>query len=265
MSDKHPETVAKHVLEAAILGARMVYREDQSDMEYDFDLYYPNGEISAVEVTSSRDRSVIQMKKRISNPKKGGSRIAAVRCKQTWCIFASSDADINVIRKYADQRLAELENEGVHKFAFFDQWKVHRSDAATKICNELRLFSGSIIPSESAPEIILSSVPRAGAVGASTATTAGEKEIEPNREKLGRAHTKERHLVVYVDQSNGGSWLAMESFSPPNTKPTLPFEITHLWLIAQTGGNRYVVWRGTSTEKWHKVALPETTETSQEG
>ncbi len=259
MSDKHPETVAKRALEAAIPGARMAYRENQSNMEYDFDLHYPNGEVAAVEVTSSRDRSAIQMSKRISNPKKGGSRIAAVRCKQTWCIFALPDADIDVIRKYADQCLAELENEGVYKFDFFDQWKVHRSDAATKICNELRVWLGSVIRSESEPEIILRSAARGGAVGASSATAAGEKEIEPNREKLGRAQTKERHLVVYVDQSNGGSWLAMESFSPPNKKPTLCSEITHLWLIAQTGGNRYVVWRGTSTDEWRKVALPGTT------
>ncbi len=273
MSDKHPEKVAKHVLEMVFPGARMVYCENQFNMEYDFDLYYADGEVAAVEVTSSRDRESIQMHKRISNPKKGGSRIPASKCKRTWYVLALSDADIDLIRNNADERLAELEIAGIEEFDYiranaylhrvalnYSQFGYREKDApgtaiAARICNELRLMSGTVISSSSKPEIIMCRYPSGGAVGASCATDAAENEIASNREKLGRATTKERHLVVYIDHSNGKSWIGMTLFEPPSSKPNLPEEITNLWIIAQTDRDRYVVWTGTSLESWQAITL----------
>ena len=73
-----------------------------------------------------------------------------------------------------------------------------------------------------------------GAVGAITAVQAGEKEAwkQDNQDKLGAAKTAERHLVVYIDLTNGLPWAAITDCAPPLAVPKLPPEITHLWPVA---------------------------------
>src|SRR4051812_17275293 len=51
------ESLAKRIFEA-IVGGRMVYREDQSTRTHDFDLNHLSGEIAAVEVTSLNDETL---------------------------------------------------------------------------------------------------------------------------------------------------------------------------------------------------------------
>ncbi len=52
------EKVAQRLFESVIPGARMEYRASQSKGEYDFDLHYADGRVSAVEVTSSVDQAL---------------------------------------------------------------------------------------------------------------------------------------------------------------------------------------------------------------
>ncbi len=99
--------------------------------------------------------------------------------------------------------------------------------------------------------ILMNTAPSGGAVGASTATAAGEREAWKMdiRKKLGEAGTTERHLAVYIDPRNGGAWTGLTAFAPPNISPKVPDEITHLWLFS-TGfeSNEFFVWRATSGE-----------------
>jgi hypothetical protein len=52
----HAERIAKLVVEAALPGTEMVFRDEQSHGECDFDLHYPNETHAAVEVTESADQ-----------------------------------------------------------------------------------------------------------------------------------------------------------------------------------------------------------------
>jgi hypothetical protein len=54
---KNTERVAKRVLEE-ILHARLEYRCDQSNGQYDFDLQYADGTVAAVEVTAAVDKDL---------------------------------------------------------------------------------------------------------------------------------------------------------------------------------------------------------------
>ena len=54
----HAEAIAEQLFEAVLVGTRMKYRHDQTRSEHDFDLCYPGGRVSAVEVTSSTDEKV---------------------------------------------------------------------------------------------------------------------------------------------------------------------------------------------------------------
>jgi hypothetical protein len=263
MSDKHPENVAKRVLEMAIPGARMVFRPEQSHGEYDFYLRYPNGDVAAVEVTSSRDQASTKKYKDIFE-KNGGFEIKAVCCKKNWCITPSGP-DINRIRKDVDKYLAALEAAGIDRFSEPDYTKSNTPKEVTAIYRDLNVVSGQSFPTSGASVIRMSAVFGGGAIGQTSPTSAAEREIGPNKDKLGKATTKERHLVVYVDMSNDQQWIGMTSSEPPNRIPNLPTEITHLWQIAQTEKNQFVVWRATSTEPWHTVELSAASQRYSEG
>jgi hypothetical protein len=250
MKIRHSEKVAKCVLEMAFPGAHMEFRCKQSDKEYDFDLHYPDGEIAAVEVTSSRDQTITQISKEVF-ARHGGAEIPANQCRKTWLIQLERDANIKFIRKYADCYLAELEAAGIEGFELQDCLQRNCPEQIARIHKDLKLIYASSLLTSASPIIKLLSVDGpARAYISTSATDAAEREIEPNKEKLGRATTKERHLVVYIDLTTGEAWSAMTRFPPPPVVPTLPAEVTHLWLIAQTDTDQFVVWDGSLSMQW---------------
>ena len=115
-----------------------------------------------------------------------------------------------------------------------------------------------MIPSTEVPaKIFMVGAGGVGAVSASDATDAGEKEANANKDKLGKAKTSERHLVVYIDQMNGLPWIALTTFDPPSIPPNVPNEITHIWLVTEHDkADQFVVWYGSKTESWQKIILP---------
>jgi hypothetical protein len=54
----HAEAKAKIVVETVIPRSQMIYRQNQSNGTYDFDLHYPNGATAAAEVTASFDKGI---------------------------------------------------------------------------------------------------------------------------------------------------------------------------------------------------------------
>jgi len=252
----HAEAVAKIILEAALPGAVMEFRSDQSNMEYGFHLRYPDGKVAAVEATSSMNQARTQTNARIFDKKKGGSHINAVLCKKSWLIFPLCN-EIQKIREKADEYLARLEAEGIEKFDILRQ---HNSpECVRSICVDLGLHFGAVFSSTGAqPEIRISGVGGGGAVGATTATEAGERETDANKKKLGKAKTDDRHLVVYIDPSNGLPWTALTSFEPPSAFPNLPDEITHIWLVTEyEKADQFIVWYGSKREIWRKIIIPQ--------
>jgi hypothetical protein len=265
MTMRHEEAVAKRVLEMAFPGAQMLFRpeQEQSHGEYDFNLRYRNGELAAVEVTSSRDPATTQLHKEVFE-KNGGSIIQAVKCKKNWCIHIGAP-DLRKLRRDVDKYLADLESAGIEKFEWNDYIRSDCPKEITAICHDLSLISARSFPADGAVEIRVSCNLGPLALGNWLPTMAAEREIGPNKDKLGRATTRERHLVVYVDKSNARDWLAMTSSAPPNKIPEVPTEITHLWQIAQTSKDQFAVWRATSTEPWQTVDLLEASQRYSEG
>jgi hypothetical protein len=251
MKMRYEETVAKRVLEMAIPGAVMEFRCEQPYMEYDFNLRYSNGEVAAVEATASRDPVRTQISKEVFE-KNGGSEIKAICCKKNWCITPVG-TDIKKLRKNIDKYLAALEAAGIEGFTDDDCKRTNPPKEVTAIYRDLHVFSARSFPTSGAAVIRIATVTGGGQLYQIGPTSAVEREIEPNKDKLGKATTKERHLVVHVDMSNDLQWIGMTSSEPPNEIPDLPTQITHLWQIAQTGKDKFVVWRATSTEPWHTV------------
>lgn len=255
----YAEQVAKLVLEAMLPGATLCYRVQQSHGEYDFELCYPDSATAAVEVTASVDRSLMETVAAIRGKRAGGSTLNATKCSRSWIIFPALGANIPEIRKRVDDLLSQLEQGGIESFYFTD-----RQLLGHPICKELDITSGSVFDASAPPIIMIAFPVSGGAVGPTTATKAAEHEAQKqdNRKKLGIANTGERHLVVYVDVRNGLAWTALTSFTPPSILPTLPVEITHIWLIGHSGNqtepNEFVVWRADTQTSWQRriIILP---------
>jgi hypothetical protein len=250
----YAETAAQRVLEAVLPG-KMKYQCEQSHGECDFELRYDNGTIAAVEVTSSQDRTYVET---VAALRKRGNVVPAVKCKQSWMVFPNSDANINKIRAKIDGCLFEVEQMGASEF----RW-LRGPQCALDLCFDLKINSGSVFPTDGAPQIFISGPGGGGAVGANLAIEAGEKEAskDDNRKKLGASGATEHHLAVYIDVSNGLLWVALTDFQPPTTLPKLPQEITFLWLVGHgRATDEFVIWRAGVKEPWcsRRVVIPTT-------
>ena len=249
----YSEKISKRVLEAILSGAILKYRPTQSHGEYDFDLHYEDGSEAAVEVTAAVDETLMKTVGAIHSKRAGGSTIQAKVCKKSWIIFTVNGSSIRRIRTDADSYLAELEKEGIDRF-----FCVSSSSTVQKACCHLEITGGGVISSNGNPTIQIAGPGGGGAVGPNLAIEAGEREAlkKDNRRKLGAAQTAERHLVVYVDGSNGLAWTALTSFAPPAIPPKIPNEITNLWLIGHDNNrNEFVVWRAGATETWQSIKV----------
>ena len=250
----YPEQIAKRVLEALLVDAKLIYQAEQSHSEYDFELHYADGRIAAVEATSSVNQVLTETVSAIRGERAGGSSLPAIKCTKSWVIFPASGADIPRIRASVDDLLSQLEQRGIEHFSFTD-----RQLWSHPICRELGVTSGAVIArNTNTPSTIKIAFPvSGGAVGPTTATEAGEREAwkQDNRTKLGAAKSDERHFVVYVDGMNGQPWTALTEFDPPSALPNLPDEITHIWMIGQIAENSFILWRASKSEIWRKQSL----------
>jgi hypothetical protein len=247
----YAETVATRVLEGILLGT-MEYQPEQSRGEYDFAFHHHSGApTDAVEVTESVDRTMVQTVAAICGRRKIPI-IRALKCNKNWVICPTRDANIGKIRKMADEYLFKVEQAAIEKFS----WVRDDDQCVQDICRDLGIVSGSVIPTVTSPKIRIQLPIGGGALGAITTVEAGEKEAwkQDNREKLGKAKTAERHLVVYIDVANGLPYVALTDFDPPFTVAKLPPEITHLWLIAHgEEADEFVVWHGSAEEPWRSL------------
>ena len=225
----YPEAISKRVLEAVFPGARLNYQSAQSHGEHDFDWRYNDGSTAALEVTASVDQLQAATVAAVLSKKKGGSTFPAVKCKSSWVVFPAKGAVINRIRENADGYLARLEGDGVERFF----WLERGPQSVDDIRRDLNVTGASVIQTGASPTIRIGLPGGGGAVDATDAVEAGERETQKpdNRRKLGAAQTKERHLAVYIDPISGLPWTALTDFEPPSTPPNLPVEITSLWLI----------------------------------
>jgi hypothetical protein len=247
----HAETVAQRLVEWVLAGARMEYHPAQSKGEHDFDLHYPDGRVSAVEVTSSVDKTQKETHDAIIDENKGGSAIATHLCKNSWLIFPLMNARISRVRKEADKYLAAIESAGIEEF-----WgPTDRRPSVDAIYCDLGVRNGSVA-SWIKPGHIVMGLPGAhGAIGASTVIEAVEREAfkDDNRRKLGAVGEGERHLAVYVYLTNL-AWVPLVDHEPPPVMPTLPPEITDIWVFSEAyGKHEYVVWRASTSLPWKKL------------
>lgn len=246
----HAEVVTKHALEAVLDGARLKYRLAQSHGEYDFDVQYADGRRAALEATASVDRQQLEMLAATKAKTNGKTAFEAVRCRNSWIVFAGASARIAHLRNNLDAYLARLELAGIDRFSFTDS----HIPCVTEVYRDLKVDYGLVVSTTKSPSLYISPSSEGELVRPDSAIRAGEREAwkDDNRRKLGSAGTNERHLAVYIDVSDASAWTALNWTDPPKTIPILPAEITDIWILAETGcPKEFAFWHGTSNQFWH--------------
>jgi hypothetical protein len=250
----HAEQVARRVLEATIIGSRMVYRSDQSLGVHDFDLHYPDGRVVPVEVTASVDEALERTNAAITDRKKGGSAIKTKLCKKDWYIHPEPKANINQIRAKVDEYLAAIESEHIERF--FSPTAASEHPSVERIYIDLGITGGSVIQWKDPGYIRLSPPGGGGSLSADTTIAAIRRETfkADNRRKLAAASGEEKHLAVYIFATNYLPWCALTDLEPAPELPELPPEITDIWAFSESrGDNEFSIWRAGSTSPWHKL------------
>jgi transposase-like protein len=72
-----------------------------------------------------------------------------------------------------------------------------------------------------------------------------------NRRKLSVAAGSEKHLFVYIERTKHVLWVAVREETPPTAGPTLPPEMTHIWVTTWAGDSAWhTVWRAQRGSLW---------------
>jgi hypothetical protein len=247
------EKIVKRVLEAAFPGSALIYRTEQSNNEYDFDWRYISGDSAALEVTTLLDESWMKTQAAIHGKRSGGSVISCIECKKTWIIFPNNGANVTKIKRDSDRLIAEFERRGVDEINYL---RSYSDPAVSQLCNELQINQATVLVDEGS-KILIGSLIRGETVDRNSAIRAAQELAVPaNTTKLGKAKAAERHLAVYIDARAGGAWISLFDFEPPDVKPTLPPEITNLWLIGHAPDpNRFIVWGGSTSQEFSAMTV----------
>lgn len=249
------ERLAGVAIEEVIPGARMEFREEQhgdGGLRHDFWLYRPDRDRAALEVTSVRDENRMRVGHKISEY---GRVIEAEYCNRSWAVWLNSDVRYLEIKESIDQRLAELEKQGIERVR--PVRSVSDPSTVREVRSELSVDHAAASANERATARLHLHIKGTGDyVHAGKVSDAVETEAEKNRGKLDETGAVERHLFVYAMHTDAAA-SALTMSDPGEDSPNLPSEVTHVWAAAcrLVAYNEFVVWRARSGEPWRSAGV----------
>lgn len=249
---KRSEQIAKLLIESVVPGATMSYRDPQAKSENDYDLRYADGRVVPVEVTESAD---FQIEAAVGALR--GRRLVRVRnCRCDWLVYASRDARIDKIRAHADRYFAEIECAGLR--SFYAQLHTPHFPCVRKIFDELRVDCGFTTVWDPPGRIGIAGPAQDEMVSVDSLRVLKAVELEAakpdNRGKLAAFDTRERHLFVHIHPRNYPAWVSLLDADVPGEPPSLPDEITDIWVAAQDRSTElYVLWRYVAGQTWRDL------------
>jgi hypothetical protein len=244
------EKIAKSIVETLIKGATMHYCTSQSSGECDFTLEYSTGMRVPFEVTSATNEGLKATQEAILT-RHGGTSVSRVMCIHDWLVVPLPFANINRIRREVDKFLKAIEVEGRNEFLAWTD--VEESQAVEAIFRELKIEIGEVI-NLTTPGIEIALPMAKGQPDPTIINNIVEAEANKsdNRRKLNAVEGQEKHLFVYLDHATKSiAWAAVRNGELPAAKPTLPPEITHIWMATWTGvAGWHTVYRAQLGSSW---------------
>lgn len=244
------EEVAKAVVESVLRGSVMDFIEDQSQGSHDFHLTLPDGNVAALEVTTATDQEYRGTAAAIFDPQLGGNPVAIGKCGNVWILDVHKTARIARIRSEVAQYLTAIESAGIQLFAPWDSVREH--EAVVAIMADLGVVAGAVFPTAGPGRAYLqiAGEPGMADVEQVLAPISVVSQKSDNRRKLAATEAAERHLFVFIDDSESDALASLLICHPPTDPPNLPSEITHLWVATYFGKrDQFVYWR-TDESGW---------------
>lgn len=241
---RRTERLAVQVVERLLPGSRMRFVETQDQGEHDFDLVLADGDIAPLEVTE-----VTSAEWRAMSAALDATRfLPRTLCQNDWRVTPAPGSSVRRLVANLDAYLAAIEAEG--KTRFFSSLHASESTAVRRIWEDLGITAGGVLPTPR-PGISIGLPPRGGLVSCRFAIKAAQNAawMEDNRRKL-RSHPSGRgDLFVWISEDHKPAWMGMTERAPTHL-PSLPEEVSCLWLATLTaGGADFIVWR-TDGQEW---------------
>jgi hypothetical protein len=248
----HAELISKRIIEMVRPDCEMKHRADQSNGEYDFDLFRGQSGVAAVEVTMSTNALKRRTRARISE----NQFIDAIVCKKGWLINPIEGSDIRKIRANADAYLGAIESTGTEQF--FAYTDAAESPAVYRILCDLGIEAGSVIKWKPPVNHSINFPGDGGTVEKRVLIAILLEANKPdNKKKLAKAGLDlERHLFVYIDPTNYLPWKVLIDTSTIDAIATLPTEMTHIWAATETrSANEFAVWAAQNGHRWQTTRI----------
>jgi hypothetical protein len=239
---------------AKVTGGKPVRRDDGTASGVrDFDLIFGDGHAEPLEVTQA---TLPELNSAIAAHESRRMQLVQVPgLSQQWHVFSSSDTPFkDVTATRLARMLAPLEASAVDKFILPGN-APSLPKASVQEAQALRLIAafahsgqqGRVVltrPSDDREWIGAFENPGQYALAAAE-ELAGKAD---NQRKLAVRGHADSHLFIWIDERNFLPWADLRS-NLPNKAPTLPAEITNVWL-ATTVDDRIICWRYGDARGW---------------
>jgi hypothetical protein len=248
------EHAAAHVVALMQPGVWLDPRDEGGRQMHDFDIVHPDGQIDALEVTLATLDELVEAKQ--AHSKHVGHWMDVDGLRRSWYVFSTSRARFS---RWRPGRLADLlrglEHRAMERFSFGHD--ARRLPASAAVAHELGIDAAS---SQAGTGGVLVLPPNDDSVWVSDHMNPGKhaiRELErtaeaaDNRRKLESSGRSERHLFVWIDETNYLPWSDLHRGQIPRRPPELGSSITMGWL-ATIGATSVVCWTYRPSEGWQE-------------
>lgn len=235
-------------------GARVDQHDDGSQRGmYDLDIAYPDGHVGAVEVTAAADRASIQLWKLVNG---SDERWIEPAIRGGWFVSLLPTARAKRLHAELPGLLARLEDAGVPEIR--RSGRRQETDPFVVEASELGIVSASQGGTDHTGSIYLTISrdlaqiggvvdPTGAAVAQWVSAFLAEQQQADVLAKLARSGAEERHVFILLPGFSTAPFgvvhmLMREDESVPAEAPTLPPEVTDVWLVSLWDVGRGLRW-----------------------
>lgn len=257
------EQWAARMVQAA-LGRPVQQHDDGSQPGmHDLDIVGPGGALAALEVTTAADSDSIQLWKLVNGR---GERWIVPGLKGGWMVFLQPTARAKRVLTELPSLLGSLEVCNIRDIGRTRQGQ-HEGNPVVAHAKGLGIAhasqGGTSYPGSIYVSIELPSQRSGGIVSASGAVLSSwvtefltDSKQTDVRAKLSRSGSNERHAFIIVPGFSTAPFgvsemLWREDESIPRTSPSLPVEVTHVWLVSTLAVGTGLRWAPSTG--WHRI------------
>jgi hypothetical protein len=247
------EQWAAEMVSAALSVPVTQHDDGTRDGMHDLDIHLPDGTMAAMEVTAAADAESIELWNLVNGKTE---RWIEPALRQGWMVTLQSSARAKRVMSELPVVLAELEASGVSEYrtawtgrGLGDPWARHLLDlGVTDLRGGPTDYPGVIyLTIELEPERSGGMVDvESKEVPAWVTTFLASDELRDVRSKLARSGAEQRHAFVIMPGFSTAPFCVTDMLwrddGVPPTPPSLPPEITHVWLVGTWNIGTGVRW-----------------------